>query len=283
MIENLEKIKSAIYLSRMPGVGAARFASLMKKFTCPIKALEFYRKNLPELLTLQSREKEDTSGQIAKTLEMIEKEEIFCQYFSSEGYPEPLADLTEPPPVLFSSRPLQAAQRFAAVVGARNCDANMKSVVERVVAQLAEKGYTIVSGGAKGIDSLAHRAALHLSLPTVAVFGTGLDKFYPAENRELFENMVEGGGNLLTEFLCGTDPRRGFFPTRNRIIAGLSEVVVVIQAARKSGSLITARWAMKLNRKLYVKKPVDYGLDSWAGNRLLEELGAKKFVNRLRI
>jgi DNA processing protein len=137
-----------------------------------------------------------------------------------------------------------------AVIGSRRATAYGIEVAERLASDLAARGVTIVSGLARGIDTAAHRAALAAGGRTIAVFGSGLDVVYPPENRELAED-IERHGALVSQFSPGTAPRPWHFPERNRVIAGLALGVVVVEAAERSGALITARLEGDLGREVF--------------------------------
>lgn len=132
-----------------------------------------------------------------------------------------------------------------AIVGSRSATAYGRLQAARFAAELAELGVVIVSGGARGIDAEAHRAALRVGGLTVAVLGGGFDHVYPAEHASLFDAIVEAGGAVITEFPCAMSPRPEYFPRRNRIVSGLSLVVLVVEAAQRSGALLTARLAVE--------------------------------------
>lgn len=132
-----------------------------------------------------------------------------------------------------------------AIVGSRDCDAYGAALAVSLASGLARAGVSIVSGGARGIDGAAHEAALDAGGHTVAVLGTGVDVAYPREHAGLFERIVARGGALLSEHDDGEQPRRGHFPQRNRLVSGLADAVVVVQAAEGSGALLTARWARR--------------------------------------
>ncbi len=133
----------------------------------------------------------------------------------------------------------------AAVVGARACDEYGRAMARDIAGGLARAGVSVVSGGARGVDGEAHRAALEAGGHTVAVLGTGVDVAYPPEHGELFRRILEAGGALLSELEDGAEPRPAAFPRRNRLVSALCDVVVVVQAAAGSGALITAEWARR--------------------------------------
>ena len=157
-------------------------------------------------------------------------------------YPDALARLPGRPDEL-RLRGSLGERRHVAVVGARATDEYGADLAREIVGGLARAGVTVVSGGALGIDGIAHAAALEAGGHTVAVLGTGVDVPYPASHRALFASILEAGGGLLSEFPDGTRAFRSSFPARNRIVSGMSEAVVVVRAGEGSGALITASWA----------------------------------------
>ncbi|MFA5134311.1 MAG: DNA-processing protein DprA [Patescibacteria group bacterium] len=166
-----------------------------------------------------------------------------------ERYPALLKEIHSPPALLYirGTLPPDGVPALA-VVGTRRTSPYGRTITPRLVGDLARAGITIVSGLALGIDALAHRAALDAGGTTAAVLGCGLDTVYPRTNINLACSIIEQGGCLLSEYPPGTEPLRGHFPARNRIIAGLSKAVLVIEGADDSGSLITARCALDQNR-----------------------------------
>ncbi len=166
-------------------------------------------------------------------------------------YPALLRELPDRPPVIFVDGELDAlAEPQLAVVGSRNPTAQGRDTARDFAAQLAGCGLGIVSGLAEGIDTAAHNGALAVQGTTVAVLGSGVDVIYPRSNAELAA-WIRRRGALLSEFALGAPPRREHFPRRNRLIAGLSLGTLVVEAARRSGSLITARWAMERGREVF--------------------------------
>jgi len=166
-------------------------------------------------------------------------------------YPNALRLLPQPPPVIFARGRLELLTRPAiAVVGTRAASAYGGDAAASLTSGLVHAGYAIVSGLARGIDSVAHRTALELGGDTVAALGTGLDVAYPPENRGLIDQLSEQGC-VITEFPPGTPPRKFHFPQRNRIIAGLARAVLVVEAGTRSGALITAEYALEGGKEVF--------------------------------
>ncbi len=164
-------------------------------------------------------------------------------------YPQRLERLDDGPEALWISGTWVPAARAVAVVGARAAHRPALELSYRIGSQLAACGVDVISGGAIGVDSAAHQGALSVDGTTVAVLGSGIDVPYPVQHGQLFE-MIQRRGALVTQFAPGTPPRRRAFPSRNRVIAALAEMVVVVEAAADSGSLHTARSALELGRTL---------------------------------
>lgn len=165
-------------------------------------------------------------------------------FLGDEDYPALLAAIPDPPPALWVKGTMPLANALCvAVVGSRRCTPYGREQAGRFASMLAECGMTIVSGGALGVDGEAHRGALRSKGDTVVVLGCGLSQAYPPQHTDLFARVVGSGGAIISEFPMSAEPRREHFPRRNRIISGLSLGVLVIEAARGSGALITAKLA----------------------------------------
>lgn len=181
-------------------------------------------------------------------LRFIEKHRIQVLFWNETHYPKRLRECPDAPLLLYYKGNTDLnAPRIISVVGTRNATLYGKSICSEFIKDLQPYRVSVISGLAYGIDSLAHRNALAHGLPTVGVLGHGLDRIYPSANRELAARMLEQGG-LLTEFPSGTNPDKQNFPMRNRIIAGLADVTIVVEAAVKGGALITAEIANTYNR-----------------------------------
>lgn len=194
------------------------------------------------------------------------------------GYPERLRQIPDPPPVLYMrGNLLPADQEAVAVVGSRTTTPYGRLSAEKLARELAGAGITVVSGLARGIDSCAHRGALEGGGRTIAVLGSGLDRLYPPENRQLAERIAAAGA-LLTEFPFGQTPDKWHFPLRNRVISGLSLGVVVVEAAVQSGALITADLALEQGREVFSVPGNISSPKSTGTNRLIKQ-GAKLVEN----
>jgi DNA processing protein len=195
--------------------------------------------------------------------------------FSCPEYPERLREIYDPPPVLWVRGNVQLLSRPAiAVVGTRHPTPYGSGVAEMLSRDLAARRLLIVSGMARGIDSCAHKGALAARMPTVAVWGTGIDVVYPKENRKLAEEILASGGTIVSEMPMGTFPAPQNFPRRNRILSGLSVAVLVVEAGENSGTRVTARCAAEQNRDLFAVPGNVTNVGSWTPNTLIKQ-GAK--------
>jgi DNA processing protein len=190
-------------------------------------------------------------------------------------YPERLKEIYDPPPVLWVRGAVSLLSRPGiAVVGTRHPSPYGSGMAEMLSRDLAVRRLLIISGMARGIDSCAHKGALAARMATVAVWGTGIDVVYPKENKKLAEDILAGGGAIISELPMGTFPAPQNFPRRNRILSGLSVAVLVVEAAENSGTRVTARCAADQNRDLYAVPGNVTNKGSWTPNTLIKQ-GAK--------
>jgi DNA processing protein len=195
--------------------------------------------------------------------------------YSCPEYPERLREIYDPPPVLWVRGELKLLSRPSiAVVGTRHPTPYGSGVAEMLARDLAARRLLIVSGMARGIDSSAHKGALAARMPTLAVWGTGIDIVYPKENRKLAEEILATGGAIVSEVPMGTFPAPQNFPRRNRILSGLSVAVLVVEASENSGTRVTARCAAEQNRDLFAVPGNVTNKGSWTPNTLIKQ-GAK--------
>jgi len=196
------------------------------------------------------------------------------------SYPRNLRNIANPPKILYARGRLIEDEKCFAIVGTRRPSPYGKQTTIEIAGELADEGFIIVSGLAPGIDTIAHQATIEKRQRTIAVLGTGLDQksIYPQSNLLLVERILESGGCLISEYPPGTRGTKFTFPQRNRLISGLSLGVLVIEAKRKSGALITASWAKKQNRKIFAVPGPIYSLNS-QGPHFLIKNGAKLTEN----
>ena len=195
--------------------------------------------------------------------------------YSCPEYPERLREIYDPPPVLWVRGDVKLLTRPSiAVVGTRQPTPYGSGIAEMLARDLAVRRLLVVSGMARGIDSCAHKGALAARMPTVAVWGTGIDVVYPKENKKLAEDILATGGAVVSEVPTGTFPAPQNFPRRNRILSGLSIAVLVVEASENSGTRVTARCAAEQNRDLFAVPGNVTNKGSWTPNTLIKQ-GAK--------
>ena len=195
--------------------------------------------------------------------------------YGCEAYPERLREIYDPPPVLWVRGDARLLSRPGiAVVGTRHPSPYGTGVAEMLARDLAARRLLIVSGMARGIDSCAHKGALAARMPTVAVWGTGIDVVYPKENKKLADEILDLGGAIVSELPLGTFPAPQNFPRRNRILSGLCLAVLVVEAGENSGTRVTARCAAEQNRDLFAVPGNVTSKGSWTPNTLIKQ-GAK--------
>ncbi len=188
--------------------------------------------------------------------DLHEEYEKFCHSpfsfvtIENEKYPEKLRNIFDPPYGLFYVGNLPDFSNTVSIVGARRCSAYGKKMAVELGRCLGEQGYTVISGMARGIDSHGHRGCLDGGGVTVAVLGCGCDVIYPKENNLLYEEIIKNGA-VISEYQMGTAPLPQYFPLRNRIVSALSDIVIVVEAREKSGSLITADYALEQGKDIY--------------------------------
>ena len=211
---------------------------------------------------------------VDRQVKAMEKRGISAVCYGSPSYPDALNEIPDAPVVLYIKGTYQQDDRFGiAVVGSRRYSPYGEAVTQKISGELAAAGFTVISGMARGIDTFAHRSALSSGGRTIAVLGSGLDVFYPAENKGLMEKIA-ASGCVMSEFPLGTRPNRENFPRRNRLISGLSMGVLVVEAAEGSGSLITASIALEQNREVFAV-PGNITAKNSAGTNMLIRQGAK--------
>ena len=202
--------------------------------------------------------------------EKIEAQGIKILTWQDEAYPTRLKEIDQPPPVMYIRGEYLPDDLFAvAIVGTRKVTPYGRQVTEELASFLAANGITIISGLARGVDAIAHQAALKYGGRTIAVMGTGVDKIYPPEHKALAEQIIERGA-LISDYVPGTPPDASNFPPRNRIISGLSLAVVVVEAGETSGALITAEFAAVQGREIFAVPGGIFAPQSKGTNKLIQ-------------
>lgn len=267
-----------IGLKAVPGVGNVTFRRLLERFETPEAVLA----QKPAALRTVKGVTEGICDQIntgswrsyaEQEYGRLQQQQARLVTYTSEEYPKSLFEIPDPPPFLYVLGKLGSMIPAIAVVGSRRATSYGIMTAKRLSESLAMAGVTIVSGGARGIDTAAHTGALAGGGTTIAVLGCGIDKVYPPENRQLFQ-QIGSSGCLISECPFGTMPLAENFPRRNRIISGLSRGVLVVEAAEKSGSLITAQFALEQGRDVFAVPGSIHSIASRGCNRLIKS-GAK--------
>lgn len=275
------EIRDWLVLKAIPDISDNLYKRLVEKFGSPKEVFEAKEKELaqvPEIRRDAVRAIMGGTVDVTEELERIKRHRIDIITLNDESYPESLKAIYDPPPLLYVKGKIKREDRNAiAIVGSRRATTYGRLTAQRLSSQLAAQGITIVSGMARGIDSEAHKGALAVGGRTIAVLGCGIDVIYPPENRAL-EERIASSGAVITEFPFGTRPFAGNFPKRNRIISGLSLGVIIVEAAEKSGALITARLALEQGREVFAVPGSTTSPYSKGTHNLIKE-GAKLVEN----
>ncbi len=259
-------------------IGSIRLGKLLKYFGQPENILKAPVEKLMAVSGIGreiaskicSLKKED----LDKELALAKKLALRIMTYEDEGYPENLKNIYDPPIVLYVKGELKAEDKFSlGIVGSRRASYYGLNSAEKFAYELSEKGFTIVSGMARGIDTYAHKGALKANGRTIAIMGSGFSHIYPPENKKLAEKIAECGA-VISEFPCDAKPLPQNFPQRNRVISGLSLGLLVVEAARNSGALITADFALEQGREVFALPGKVDSNTSFGTNGLIKQ-GAK--------
>ncbi len=271
---------SKLYLAALQmvsGIGSARLTSLVSYFGSAQQAWQASRRDLflsgclDEATYTNLLLHRDTID-IYKLASQWEKQGIHICSIHDANYPQLLLNTFHPPYIFYYRGTLPVDNKCIAIVGARRATSYGKNIAHLLASELAAAGFWVVSGAARGIDTAAHQGALTTGY-TLAILGCGVDVHYPAENAKLLGQIAECGG-IISEYSPGTIPHPGYFPARNRIINGLARGVVVVEAAERSGSLITADFALEEGRDVFAV-PGSIFSESCKGTHKLIKQGAK--------
>ncbi|MBF0616025.1 MAG: DNA-protecting protein DprA [Nitrospirae bacterium] len=276
-------IKHWLALSAIKNVGPGTVRKLLAHFKTPENIFKATLTELKAVEGVKSFRAESVKNfnswdAVELALKKIEQNgiKVFC--YLEDDYPEMLKPFPDSPPLLFVKGDIVREDRYAiAIVGTRKLSHYGQKVAEKFTGELVDMGFTIVSGMARGIDTIAHREALKCNGRTIAVLGTGIDIAYPPENLWLMQRIAENGA-VVSEFLPGTRPQRENFPIRNRIISALSLGVLVVEAGQRSGALITANFALEQGKEVFAVPGNVLSLSAQGSHSLIQS-GAKLVNN----
>ena len=274
----MSDLKYWVAFNRIQGIGRAKFSLLegcfgdlehaWKASAAELKAAGLDSKSIEAIVVSRPDISPDAE------MEMLERNHIKAFTWNDPAFPSRLKEIYDVPPVLYIRGSITPEDEWTiAVVGTRRATIYGREVTERLVTELVRNHITVVSGLARGIDSIAHRTALESGGRTIAVFACGLDEVYPPENVKLAQSIIEQGA-LVSEHPPGTRPKKEHFPLRNRIMSGLSLGVLVIEGDVDSGAMITANRALEQNREVFAVPGSILSPTSRGTNRLIKE-GAK--------
>ncbi len=276
MRSKLSKQDATLALMQVPGIGKILYSRLVERFSSPQEVWNSSASDLQSIKSLPPKAiKNILEGPDIEAVERLKKRlDLMDGWFLTmhdAEFPPNLLNISQVPPVLFGLGEKDVlGLKSVAIVGSRKASTYGKRVAREIASGLCQRGWTVVSGLALGIDSAAHEGALSGGGPTVAVKGCGLDVVYPARNRELEAKIAENGA-VITEFFPGTQPEPGNFPTRNRIISGLGRAIIVVEAGPKSGSLITAYLGMEQGKDIMAVPGNIYSYNSIGCHELIRQ------------
>ncbi|MDK2798592.1 MAG: processing protein [Clostridiales bacterium] len=274
----MDKLKYWLWLTNLSGIGSIKITKALKVFESPEQIWNATKLDLKCADMLSEQDiysyTNKSLDKAEKILSDLEKLGIEAITFKDPRYPQELKNIYDPPYVLYVKGNLPPCDAICiSIVGSRKASLYGQNVAEKLSYQLAEKGITVVSGMARGIDTSAHKGALKAGKKTIAVLGCGVDIVYPKENTKLMEYIINNGA-VISEFPPGTYPKPGNFPARNRIISGLAYGTVVVEAGERSGSLITADFALEQGRDVFAVPGNIDNYNSIGTNNLIKQ-GAK--------
>lgn len=275
-----EKDKFWLWFSRLDKISYAKRRILIEKFKNPKKIWDLKKEELISIdsigikeanILLDFKYRED----LEKYIDYMNKNNIGFIEIYNKNYPNKLKEIYDPPFVLFYKGDISIINDKAiAMIGCREYSNYGKKVALELGEKISNLGLNIISGLARGIDTFSHIGCLKGKSKTIAILGTGLDLIYPEENKKVFEEIIESGGLILTEYIIGTPIKKMNFPMRNRIISGLSDGVLVIEAKKKSGTMITVEFALEQGKNVYAVPGRINELNSLGTNNMIKE-GAK--------
>lgn len=283
------KLKYLFYLTRIPNLGNVRIKTLLSSFPdaegifnlqkSKICRLEGFDNILSEVILSAEMRFDEYEEEFNEIMERCEKGNIKVVTISDDEYPQNLKKIYDSPIILYYRGNLSGRDKYSiGIVGTRIPSEYGRASCTTIAKELSESGIPLISGMAKGIDSIAHRTALTNGNLTYAILGSGADVVYPPENKRLYEEIVESGA-VISEYEPGTKPDKGNFPKRNRIVSGISLGCVIVESGNKGGSLITAGFALDQNKEVFAIPGQINSRRSEGTNNLIKRGQAKLIMN----
>ena len=245
-----------IWFSRINKIGAKAQNELLKKYKNPEVIWNLTKDELHQNSNLKKQEIEiildvEYRKNLDKYMEYMQKNDIKMINIQEEKYPHNLRNIYDPPVVLYMKGNQEILKhKSIAIIGSRMCSDYGKKMAKQFAYNLSKYNINIISGLAKGIDTYAHIGTIYANKPTVAVIGCGIDIIYPEENKKIYNDILKNG-LIISEYVIGSRPEKLNFPQRNRIISGLSDGVLVVEAGKKSGTFITVDFALEQGKNVY--------------------------------
>lgn len=279
----MKDIEYWIWLSRIEGLNPKFLNDLLEKYKSPRIIWEKTKEELIEdgIKEIYAKEIINTKyrNELEKYLDYMKRNNIELITIEDKEYPDKLKLIYDPPIVIYIKGNKKILnEKSVAIVGCRLCTKYGENIAKKLAYNLSLNNINVISGLARGIDSCAHKGSLNGEGKTIAVVGCGLDRVYPEENKELFNKIINNNGAIISEYVIGTKPLAKNFPKRNRIISGLSNGVIVVEAREKSGTLITADFALEQGKEVYAVPGNITNCNSYGTNELIKQ-GAKSVTN----
>lgn len=284
-MKGIEEKKYWIWLSLIKGLGAVRKRKLLEKYKTPEEIYKLKKEELQEIEGIGEKIAEkiidkNTRNMVYKHIKCMIENNIDIINISDKIYPQKLKEIYDPPISLYIKGNKKILNKKSiAIIGSREASDYGKNVAKYLAYNLSKSNINIVSGMARGIDSYAHFGSIYVKEEkeignTIAVVANGLDTIYPLENKKLVEYIIESNGTIISEYPLGTKPDKMNFPARNRIISGISDGIIVVEAKEKSGTLITVDFALEQGRDVFAVPGNITSINSIGTNKLIKE-GAK--------
>lgn len=269
-----------IWLTRIRNLGSIKISKLLEIYKEPKNIWKLKKEELIKIdgigkKIVEEILKEEYRENLEKYKNYMDKHEIKLISIFDKKYPENLKNIYDPPQVLYVKGNENILNEFSlAIIGCRQNSSYGEIVTKSIAKSLAKENIITVSGLAKGIDSIAQKEAIENNAKTIAILGNGLDMIYPKENTHLAQKIIENGGAIISEYVIGTKPEKMNFPARNRIISGMSNGVIVVEAKQKSGTMITVDFALEQGRQVFAVPGNITSINSKGTNELIKQ-GAK--------